>query len=354
MNTADPNDEIPDELQRYSRQIRFPPFGIEGQQRLRNSSALVIGCGALGSIICNTLTRSGVGRLRIVDRDFLEVSNLQRQVLFDEDDVKNNLPKSIAAAKKLSRINSEVEVEPVVADATAVNIESFSSGMDIILDGTDNFEIRFLVNDVSVKHSMPWVYGGCLGADGQTMTILPGETACLNCLMLEGPPPPGTSATCDSFGILAPIINLIASIQANEAIKIMSGNRDSISRKLTIVSLWENQFRQMDLSQLRDNVDCPTCKQHKFEWLSGDRGSQSAVLCGRNAVQLSFPQREAISLEQLESRLKSLGAVERNRFLLKFSVGDYSITAFPDGRTIVSGTDDIAIARKVHAQYLGS
>lgn len=354
MNIAQPNDDIPPELQRYSRQIRFPRFGLESQRRLQNSAALVIGCGALGSIICNTLARSGVGRLRIVDRDFLEVSNLQRQVLFDEEDVKNNLPKSIAAAEKLGRINSEVEIEPIVADVTASNIESHIDGMNIILDGTDNFEIRFLINDVSVKHSVPWVYGGCLGADGQTMTILPGETACLNCLMLDGPPPPGTTATCDSFGILAPIINVIASIQSNEAIKILSGNRDAISRKLSIFSLWENQFRQMDVSQLRDSVDCPTCQQRKFEWLSGQLGSQSAVLCGRNAVQLSFPQREAISLDQLETRLKPLGAVERNRFLLKFSVDDYSITAFPDGRAIVSGTDDIAVARKLHAQYLGS
>ena len=354
MNTAEPDDKIPAELLRYSRQIRFPQFGIESQQRLRKASALVIGCGALGSIICNTLTRSGVGRLRIVDRDFLEESNLQRQVLFDEDDVKNNLPKSIAAAEKLRRINSQVEIEPIVADVTAANIETYIDGMDVFLDGTDNFEIRFLVNDVSVKHSIPWVYGGCLGAGGQTMTIIPGETACLNCLMLEGPPPPGTSATCDSFGILAPIINVIASIQSNEAIKILSGSRDAISRKLSIISLWENQFRQMDVSRLRDSVDCPTCKQHKFEWLHGERGSQSAVLCGRNAVQLSFPQGEAVSLDQLEARLRPLGAVERNRFLLKFSIEDYSITAFPDGRAIISGTDDIAIARKLHAQYLGS
>ena len=195
MNTALPNEDIPPELQRYSRQIRFPRFGIESQQRLQNSSALVVGCGALGSMICNTLARSGVGRLRIVDRDFLEVSNLQRQVLFDEIDVKNNLPKSIAAAEKLRRINSEIDVEPIVADVTAANIESQMDGMDVILDGTDNFEIRFLINDVSVKYSVPWVYGGCLGADGQTMTIIPGETACLNCLMLDGPPP--TRYVCD-------------------------------------------------------------------------------------------------------------------------------------------------------------
>ena len=290
MNAAQPADKIPPELQRYSRQIRFPQFGVESQRRLQNSTALVIGCGALGSVIGNTLTRAGVGSLRIVDRDFLEISNLQRQVLFDEQDVADNLPKSIAAAEKLRRVNSQVVIEPIVADVTAASIEQLIEGVDVILDGTDNFEIRFLINDVSVKHSIPWVYGGCLGADGQSMTIIPGETACLNCLMSAGPPPPGTTPTCDSFGILAPIINIIASIQASEAIKILSGHREAISRQLSIVSLWENQFRQMDISRLREKTVCRTCRQGNFDWLSGKRGSHSAVLCGRNAVQLSFPE----------------------------------------------------------------
>ena len=354
MSFGSSNDEIPPELQRYSRQIRFPRFGIESQRRLSRSVALVVGCGALGSIICNTLTRAGVGRLKIVDRDFLEISNLQRQVLFDENDVANNLPKAIAAAEKLRVINSQVEIEPIVADVDSSNIEAFADGVNIILDGTDNFEVRFLINDVSIKHSIPWVYGGCLGADGQTMTIIPGQTACLNCLLLDGPPPPGTTPTCDSFGILSPIINVIASLQANEAIKILSGNQDAINRKLSIFSLWENDFRQMNVSNLRDKVNCPTCKQGRLEWLSGQRGSHSAVLCGRNAVQLSFPEREAISLEQLEQRLRPLGRVERNRFLLRFFVNEFSITAFPDGRAIVSGTDDVSVARKLYVQYLGA
>ncbi len=353
INSDLPN-EIPEPLQRYSRQIRFPPIGVDGQTRLANSTALVVGCGALGSVLCNTLARSGIGRLRIVDRDFLEISNLQRQVLFDELDVANHLPKAIAAAEKLERINSAIAIEPIVADVEPTNVESFLDDVDIILDGTDNFEVRFLLNDVSVKHSIPWIYGGCLGADGQTMTILPSETACLNCLMLDGPPPPGTTPTCDAFGILSPIINVIASIQANEAIKILSGNRDAVSRKLSIVGLWDNTFRQMDVSTLRDRVDCPTCRQQQFQWLNGQRGSQSAVLCGRNAVQLSFAGRESISLDQLESRLAPLGRVERNKFLIKFTVDRFSITAFPDGRAIVSGTDDITLARKLYAQYLGA
>ena len=347
-------DEVPAGFERYSRQIRFPHFGIEGQHNLSESTALVVGCGALGSIICNTLARAGVGRLRIVDRDFVEISNLQRQVLYDEQDVADNLPKAIAASKKLQAINSQVVVEPIVADVDPSNIESLLDGVGVIIDGTDNFEIRFLINDVSVKHSIPWIYGGCLGADGQTMTVLPGQTACLNCLMLDGPPPPGSTPTCDSFGIMAPIINVIASLQANEAIKILSGNVAATSRKLSIFSTWENDFRQMDVSKLRDSVDCPTCKQGQYDWLNGTRGSYGTVLCGRNAVQLSFPDSDPISLVELAERLEQVGTVSRNRFLLKLKVDDFSITVFPDGRAIIAGTDDIAVARRLYAQYLGS
>ena len=254
------------------------------------------------------MARAGVGFLRIVDRDFLEKSNLQRQVLYDEADVENGLPKAIAAANKLRGINSEIEVEPLVADVDASNIESLCNDIDVILDGSDNFEIRFLINDVAVKHSIPWVYGGCLGADGQTMTILPGQSACLNCLMLDGPPPPGTTPTCDSFGVLSPIINVVASIQSSEAIKILSGNIKAVSRKLNVFALWDNDVRQLDISKLRDQVDCPTCKQRIFEWLSGDRGSHSAVLCGRNAVQLSFPDRQKNFTQRVKNATGAIGA----------------------------------------------
>ncbi len=346
--------KLPLELERYSRQIRFAPLGEAGQRRLQSATALVIGCGALGSVICNTLARAGVGRLRIVDRDFVEISNLQRQVLYDEHDVENHLPKSIAAAGKLRSINSTIQIEPIVADVDAGNIETMLDGVGVILDGTDNFEIRFLINDVSVKHRIPWVYGGCLGADGQTMTIVPEDTACLNCLMLDGPPPPGTTPTCDSFGILATIIQVIASLQANEAIKILSGNVAAVSRQLTFFSLWDNQLRQMDVSRLRDRVDCPTCRQRSFSWLEGTRMSHNAVLCGRHAVQLSPSNGERISLEALAARLRGLGRVEQNQFLLKFFVDQYTITVFPDGRAIVSGTDEIAIARKLYVQYVGA
>ena len=339
-------------LDRYIRQVRYPPLGEEGQRRLGESRALVVGCGALGTVLANTLVRAGVGHVRIVDRDFVEISNLQRQVLFNEDDVAAQLPKAIAAAKKLRRINSQIEIEPIVADVDPTNIEGFCDGVDAIVDGTDNFEIRFLINDVAVKRNIPWVYGGCIGAEGQTMTILPRQTPCLRCLMQECPPP-GTTPTCDTAGILAPVVNVIASIEACEAIKILSGNRDAVSRHLTVVELWDNRIRQVDVSALREQVDCRTCKREDFSWLAGKEGSRSAVLCGRNSVQLTHPD-TSISLDELERQLKDVGEVHRNPFLLRLRVEGYEITVFPDGRTIVGGTDDIATARTVYAKYIGS
>jgi len=340
------------DLDRYSRQVRFGPLGEAGQRRLMESHVLVVGCGALGTVLANTLARAGVGRLRIVDRDFIETNNLQRQVLFDEDDVAAELPKAIAAANKLRRINSTIEIEPIVADANPSNIETLCQGVDLILDGTDNFETRFLINDAAVKFSIPWVYGGCLGAEGQTMTILPGETACLRCLIPE-PPAAGTTPTCDTAGIVAPIINVIASIESMEAMKILSGNREAISKKLTIIDLWDNAQRQLNLSSLREQSDCACCKRREFPWLEGRRGSQTAVLCGRNSVQISPPPGTRISLDEMARALESLGQVTRNPFLLRATVGDYRLTIFPDGRAIIGGTDDVAEAKSVYSRYVG-
>jgi adenylyltransferase/sulfurtransferase len=338
---------------RYDRQARFAPFGEDGQQRLAESRALVCGCGALGSVVAETIVRAGVGMVRIVDRDFLELNNLQRQVLFDEDDVAAGLPKAIAAANKLRRINAEIEIEPVVADVSHRNIAELADDVDIVLDGTDNFATRFLVNDFAVKHGKPWVYGGAIGAEGQTMTILPGETGCLACLMPEAPPP-GTTLTCDTAGIIAPIIGVIASIEAAEALKILSGHRETASRRLTIVDLWDNQYRSVDLSRLRDGSDCRVCKHGEFRWLAGELGGAPAVLCGRNAVQLSAPIGLELSLDDLAGRLAGVGTIQRNAFLLRLAVDGYVLTVFPDGRTIVGGTDDIATARTVHARYVGA
>ncbi|HZZ28903.1 MAG TPA: ThiF family adenylyltransferase [Pirellulales bacterium] len=355
MNNTQPISE-----DRYARQMRYAPLGEAGQQRLMASRALICGCGALGSVIANTLARAGVGTLRIVDRDFLELNNLQRQVLFDEADVASALPKAVAAANKLRQINSAIRVEPVVADASPNNILALAEGCDIILDGTDNFETRYLLNEAAVKLQLPWVYGGCIGAEGQTLTVLPGIPPCFRCVMNE-PPPPGTSPTCDTAGILSPIVNVIASIQACEAIKILSGNLAAINRSLTIIDLWSNQLRQLNLDQLRTAGGCATCRAgpetaDKFPWLSGERGSRTAVLCGRNSVQLSHGSAAAFSpaaFASLEKKLAAVGEVIRNPYLLRCAVGPYLITLFPDGRAIIGGTADLAEARSVYAKFVG-
>ncbi len=342
---------MPD-FSRYVRQMRYPPVGEAGQKKLAESRVLICGCGALGSVLAETLVRSGVGHVRIVDRDFLETSNLQRQVLFDEDDVARQLPKAIAAADKLRRINSEVEIEPIVADVDYTNLAALAEGAGMIVDGTDNFQTRFLLNDYAVKYGIPWVYGGCLGAEGQTMTILPGETACLRCLMQECPPP-GTTPTCDTAGIVAPIVNVIASIEAMEAIKILSGNRDAISRSLAVIDLWSNHLRHVDVSGLREQVECPTCRRGEFPWLDGKEGSHTAVLCGRNSVQLTHVG-TAVNLDDLARQLEGVGQVDRNPFLLRLHADQYEITVFPDGRAIIGGTDDIPTAKTVYAKYVGN
>ncbi len=338
---------------RYDRQVRFAPLGDEGQQRLEASRALVCGCGALGSLVAEWLVRAGVGLVRIVDRDFVELSNLQRQSLFDEEDARDRLPKAVAAAAKLRRINSAVVIEPIVADVTHVNLPKLADGVDVIVDGTDNFATRLLVNDYAVSSGTPWVYGGVIGAEGRSMTIVPGTTPCLACLMPETPPP-GTTPTCDTAGVLGPAIGVIASIEACEAIKILSGNLDAINRALTVVDLWTNHLHQMDLSGLAGQSDCRVCQHRQFDWLSGRRGDASAVLCGRNAVQLSGPPDAKISLADLAARLDGVGRVERNEYLLRLTVGDHSLTVFADGRTIVAGTDDVATARALHARYIGA
>ena len=338
---------------RYARQSLYHPLGDEGQQALGRGAALICGCGALGSVVANTLVRAGVGHVRLVDRDFLELNNLQRQVLYDESDVADGLPKSIAAQRRLRQINSEVKIEAVVADVDFRNIRQLIEGMDIILDGTDNFDTRFLINDTSLQCGIPWVYGGCIGAEGQTMTVVPGETGCLRCLMPESPPP-GTTPTCDTAGILGPIVNVIASYQACEAIKILSGRKASISRHLQVFDMWDNRVRQISLESLRESGNCPACHRREFAWLEGRRAGQSAVLCGRNAVQLSFSADAAMPLPQLAEKLRGVGTVSLNPFLLRLEVDDYRITVFADGRAIIGGTDDVAEAKSVHARFIGS
>ena len=341
-----------DPLARYIRQVRYPPLGEAGQRRLMQSSVLVAGCGALGNVLASILVRAGVGRVRIVDRDFVEGHNLQRQFLFTEAHAAEQMPKAVAAAEVLRQANSTVEVEPIVGDINFATIGKLCEGADAVVDGTDNFETRFLLNDAAVNYGIPWVYGGCLGAEGQSMTILPGETACLRCLMAECPPP-GSTPTCDTAGVLGPIVAVIASIEAVEAMKMLSGNRGAVSRNLTVVELWDARIHQVDVSRLREQAECPCCKGSQFPWLAGRQGSETAVLCGRNAVQLTRPG-QSVDLDELARQLHGLGEVSRNPFLLRLKVDSYEITVFPDARAIISGTDDPAEAKTVYARYVGN
>jgi adenylyltransferase/sulfurtransferase len=346
---------IDSDLNRYSRQILFREIGEAGQARLLASRVLVCGCGALGSVLAETLVRAGVGWLRIVDRDFVELSNLQRQVLFDEQDIQEQLPKAVAAARKLARINSNVTVEPVVADIDDTNILTLAKGVDLILDGTDNFETRFLINDAALELRIPWVYGGCIGSHGQILTIFPGETACLRCL-IESVPLPGTVETCDTAGILGPTVNVIASLQAVNALKLLSGCREQIEQSVTIVDVWDGTLRKMSVQGLRDRTQCPACVGGERAWLSGSQGAQTVVLCGRNAVQISTRTRLRLDFHELAEKLRAAGEVSYNQFLLRLRVnqGEYELTIFPDGRTIVKGTSEPAIAKGLYARYVGN
>jgi len=336
---------------RYSRQILFGEIGIDGQQRLANSLVVILGCGALGTVQAEALCRSGVGRLRIIDRDFVEESNLQRQTLFTEDDARAVLPKAVAAQRRLGQINSEVRVEALVADINANNLESLVQGAACILDATDNFETRFLINDAAIKHQIPWVYGAAVGSYGVSMTVLPQQTPCLRCV-LEKLPAPGSSATCDTAGVLSPIVNVIASVQVAEALKILSGNTRRINRRMLCFDVWENSYRQIEIAGVRDEGDCPCCELRRFEFLEG-AGSTATTLCGRDSVQISVRQGSGLNLKELAQRLKAVGKVQINEFLLRLTVDQFEIAVFPDGRGIVRGTKDAQVARSLYAKYVG-
>lgn len=359
-------------LERYSRQILFRALGEEGQRRICRGRVLLCGCGALGSAIADGLTRAGVGFLRIVDRDFVELSNLQRQVLFDEQDIADQLPKVIAAGRKLARINSEVTLEPIVADIDHTNIKRFTDGVDLIIDGMDNFETRFLINDAALATGTPWIYGGCIGSHGQVLPIFPGETACLRCLIGDVPGP-GMTETCDTAGVLGPAVNVVAALQVTAALKFLAGRRDLLEPALLIVDVWDGTLRKMSVANLREQSNCPACVQGRREWLSGEKGSQTTILCGRNAVQVSPAARLALSFAELAPKLQAAGEVSYNPFLLRLTLrerpvreaateqapetaadGPMQITLFPDGRAIIKGTDDVTIARSVYAKYVGA
>ncbi len=341
-------------LDRYQRQYLFKPLGEEGQRKLCASRVAVIGCGALGSVIVNTLARAGVGFLRIIDRDFIEINNLHRQVLFDEIDIAKNLPKAVAAAEKIKQINSQITVEPLVCDVNFSNIEGFIRDVDLVMDGTDNFETRYLINDACVKLNKPWIYGACVGSQGLTMTIIPGETSCLRCVF-ETAPPPELSPTCDTAGIIAPAASVIASLQCTEAIKLLSGKKKDLAKSLFSFDVWNRETRSFRLENFKERTDCPCCKRHEFNFLSGKTTSRSSVLCGRNAVQISRDHANGkVEFEELSQRLEKVGKVSFNTYILQAEIDQYQFTLFSDGRTIIKGTNDIAQAKSIYSKYIGA
>jgi adenylyltransferase/sulfurtransferase len=337
---------------RYSRQVRFTPLGSAGQERLAAARVAVVGCGALGSVVAMALTRAGVGHLRIIDRDLPELSNLPRQVLFDEADVSAGLPKAAAAARHLQRINSAANVEPIVADLTAGNAAALLAGVDVVVDGTDNFEARFIVNEFSCRRAVPWVYGGVIGAEGRVMTVWPGRTACLRCLVPE-PPVAASLPTCETAGVIGPAALVVGAVEAAEAIKIVAGATPPAS-VLLACDLWGSQWRSYDLSALAEQ-GCPTCRGGDFPWLDGRMSGRAAVLCGRDAVQVEAASAGAVDLAELAARLGPLGGVTANPWLVRIDLDDgLRLSIFADGRAIVAGTKEESKARAIVARYVGA
>jgi molybdopterin/thiamine biosynthesis adenylyltransferase len=332
--------------ERYSRQILFEGIGRAGQQRLLDARVVVVGCGALGSFQAGALARAGVGNLKIIDRDYVELSNLQRQWLFDQCDVEQGLPKSMAAARHLAAINSDINIEPVVADLEPGNVDELLGESGLILDGTDNFETRYLINDYAVSNGRPWVYGAAVGSYGISMAVLPGKTACLRCVYPD--PPPGAQPTCETAGVLGSVTALIASLQVSEAIRILCGAEPS--RKITTVDVWTGDIRQ--IAQPHPEPQCPACGLRQFPYLNSERRSPVS-LCGRNAVQIHERARP-LDLQELAGRLAPLGLVRANEFALRFEIPPYLLTIFPDGRAIVKGTTDVGVARSLYARYIGA
>ena len=340
-----------DSLQeKYSRQMLFAGIGPEGQQRLLASRAAIVGCGAIGAAAANLLVRAGVGHIKIIDRDFVEASNLQRQSLFDESDALNVLPKAVAAERKLRSINSSVAIEGVVADLSPLNAQALLDGADLLLDGTDNFETRFLINDVAVKSGRPWIYAAAVASYGLTMTIRPGATACLACLLESGTAAQGLEETCDTIGVIGPIVNLISSVQVAEALKFLCGRPEALHGRLFSCDVWSGRMQSIDVAR---HPECRACSRRDFAYLAGEVQPR-ITMCGRDSVQIHERAR-ALDLGVLHARLKPLvDDVRRNDFLLRFRIAPYEMTVFADGRAILKGTKDPAVARSLYARYIGA
>ena len=340
-----------DSLQeKYSRQILFAGIGEEGQQRLLASSVVIVGCGAIGAAAASLLVRAGVGRVRILDRDFVELSNLQRQTLFDEEDARSALPKAVAAGHKLRAINSSVSVEGVVADLNPRNARELLTGFDLILDGTDNFETRFLINDFAVQSAKPWIYAAAVASYGVTMTVRPGLTPCLACLLESSTNGHGLEETCDTIGVLGPIVNLIASLEVAEALKLLAGSERALHGRLISCDVWTGHFQSVRVAQ---NPLCRACSRRDFSYLQG-HAQPHITLCGRDSVQIHERGR-SLDLGALQARLAAtVSDVRHNEFLLCFRVEPYQMTVFADGRAILRGTKDPAVARSLYARYIGA
>jgi adenylyltransferase/sulfurtransferase len=324
-------------------------MGREGQERLGAASVALVGCGALGTVIADGLTRAGVGHLRIIDRDVLELHNLQRQVLFDEEDVARGLPKAVAAANKLARVNSGVRIEPVVADLSPRNAERLLDGTDVVVDGTDNFETRYLINDVCVKHGRPWVYGAVIATYGMTTTILPGRTPCFRC-MLRQKPAPGSVPTCDTVGVLGAAVNVIASLEVVQTLKVLTDQVES-PPPLIFVDVWENLWEVFPIQ--KGDGRCPACDERRWEFLTARGGMRVVELCGQDTFQVTPGEGASISLERLADRLRMVGEVSQNEYLLRLWVSPYEVTIFADGRALVKGVRNEAEAKGVYAKYVG-
>lgn len=346
MSTAAPTD-----FSRYVRQMIHPAIGEAGQERLADARVLLVGCGALGTHIADTLARAGVGFLRIADRDFVELHNLQRQTLFDEGDVAAGQPKALAAVEKLRQINSAVTFDPVIDDVNAGNIAALSRGVDVIVDGADNFETRYLLNDAAVRAGIPWVYGGVLATYGMTMTIVPGATACLRCVFRDAPEP-GLAPTCDTAGVLGPAVAAVAAIEAAEVLKLLLGAREALNRDLLALDIWRLTFDRLPVSRA---ADCPTCGdgERSYPFLEYGAASRTTALCGRNAVQVTVLPPATLALPVLADRLRTAGTVQYNEHLLRLRLPEHELVVFPTGRAIVHGTDDPVAAKTLYARYIG-
>jgi len=339
-----------DDLARYTRQSILVEIGEMGQRRLAASTAVVVGCGALGTHVASSLVRAGVGRVRIVDRDFVELSNLQRQVLFDEDDVAQGLPKAVAAAQKLQRINSQIQIEPVVTDVTPDNVEGLLEDADVVLDGTDNFETRLLVNDVCCKLDIPWIYGGVIGTYGMTLAIRPHQTPCFRCFLGELPAP-GSTPTCDTVGVLGTAAAVIAALEVTESLKLLTGQPEALHGKLACFDVWAGTLDRFEVA--KGDEPCPACDLARYEYLDAQHGSWATSLCGRDAVQINVRRESQVSFASLAERLQPTGQVAFNDYMLRFRVDGYELNLFPDGRAIIKGCTDPALARTLYARYVG-